>query len=368
MIIPPMLLVSDGEERFEDVQHVLEHARFPSRKCEENLADLRAQLASIRHGASRLEDLAGTIGTKDFLRLSETVRARAADSARRAVRTMGVLQKTVEQHLDDGTTIRLELSSDGETMKLDFSGTSPRHDANFNAPIAITLGATVYLMRLLANEPLPMNEGLLDPVEIHVPDCFLNPKFTGDAARDPAVCAGNTETSQRVTDTLLLAFELAACSQGTMNNLLFGDDSFGYYETIAGGSGATAHAAGTDAVHTHMTNTRITDPETLEARYPVALERFEIRRGSGGEGRNPGGHGVIRSLRARTTLEFSFIGQHRKESPYGLNGGHAGLIGRQYIDRADGERIELSGSEEFRLEAGDVITIETPGGGGWGAP
>jgi 5-oxoprolinase (ATP-hydrolysing) len=367
VIIPPMLLVNDDVECFDDIQHVLEDARFPTRKCAENIADLRAQLASIRHGSRRLNELARSIGTDAFIRLSDSVRTRAAESAQRAIRKLGVLDRSVEQRLDDGTTIQLRLTSNGEKLRLDFSGTSPRHPANFNAPIAITLGATVYLMRLLADEQLPMNEGLLDPVELHVPESFLNPSFTGDAARDPAVCAGNTETSQRVTDTLLLAFQLAACSQGTMNNLLFGDETFGYYETIAGGSGATRHAHGTNAVHTHMTNTRITDPETLESRYPVSLARFEIRRGSGGTGLNHGGAGVIRSIRARKSLEFSFIGQHRKERPYGLEGGGAGSVGIQYISRTDGSRVELSGSEEFTLGPGDMITIETPGGGAWGA-
>ena len=366
VIIPPMLLVRDGEACFDEVEAVLRNAPFPSRRPDENIADLRAQLASIRHGATRLTELARSVGTKAFITLSDSVRTRAADSARRAVRRLGTLDRVVLQHLDDGTEIRLKLTSDGERMTLDFSGTSTRHPMNFNAPLAITLGATVYMMRLLSDEALPMNEGLLEPVDLLVPESFLNPNFTGKASRDPAVCAGNTETSQRVTDTLMLAFELAACSQGTMNNLLFGDETFGYYETIAGGSGATEHADGTDAVHTHMTNTRITDPETLESRYPVTLERFEIRRGSGGAGARQGGDGVIRTIRARKALEFSFIGQHRKTPPYGLHGGDPGVTGCQYIRRADGRRIQLSGSEEFRLEADETITIETPGGGGWG--
>lgn len=366
VIIPPMLIVEDGVECFDDVERTLKDAKYPSRRCDENIADLRAQLASIRHGASRVSELARSIGTESFMNLSDSVRVRAADSARRAIRNLGPLRRTVTQHLDDGTTIRLALISDGERMTLDFGGTSARHPRNFNAPLAITLGATVYMMRLLADEDLPMNEGLLEPIDLQVPESFLNPSFSGDAALDPAVCAGNTETSQRVTDTLMLAFELAACSQGTMNNLLFGDETFGYYETIAGGSGATRDADGTDAIHTHMTNTRITDPETLESRYPVTLERFEIRRGSGGSGRRHGGDGVIRCLRARKALELSFIGQHRKERPYGLQGGGAGSSGRQYLERRDGSIIELSGSEECRLEIGDAITIETPGGGGWG--
>ena len=366
VVIPPMLIVKDGVECFDDLERVLKQARYPSRRCDENIADLRAQLASIRHGSTRVSELARSIGTESFMTLSDSVRVRAADSARRAIREMGPLRRTVVQHLDDGTAIHLSLTSDGESLTLDFNGSSPRHPRNFNAPLAITLGATVYMMRLLADEDLPMNEGLLEPIDLKVPESFLNPSFTGDSSLDPAVCAGNTETSQRVTDTLMLAFELAACSQGTMNNLLFGDETFGYYETIAGGSGATRDADGTDAIHTHMTNTRITDPETLESRYPVTLERFEIRRGSGGIGHRHGGDGVIRCIRARKALEVSFIGQHRKERPYGLEGGGAGANGRQYLERGDGSVIQLSGSEECRLEIGDAITIETPGGGGWG--
>ncbi len=367
VIIPPMHLVRGGIECFEGIRRALNESLFPSRRSEENIADLRAQLSSVRHGCSRLTELAGSIGSDAYIDLADGVRVRAMNAARRAIHSIGDLDTIVEQRLDDGTLIRLHALSDGERLSLDFSGTSPRHPMNFNAPLAITLGATVYLMRVLAHETLPMNEGLLEPIDLHVPECFLNPSFTGDPHRDPAVCAGNTETSQRVTDTLMLAFGLAACSQGTMNNLLFGDDSFGYYETIAGGSGATKRSDGTHAVHTHMTNTRITDPETLESRYPVMLRRFEIRRGSGGEGLRRGGDGVIRSIQARKPLEFSFIGQHRKERPYGLHGGGAGVCGRQYVERADGSVHELSGSEEFSLEPGDIITIETPGGGGWGS-
>ena len=221
-------------------------------------------------------------------------------------------------------------------------------------------------MRLLAGRDLPMNEGLLEPVDLIIPPGLLAPRFTGDPARDPAVCAGNTETSQRVVDTLVRAFELGASSQGTMNNLLLGNDRFGYYETICGGAGATARAPGASCVHTHMTNTRITDPEILELRYPVRLERFARRRESGGVGRHAGGDGVIRCLRALEPLEISVVAQHRIERPGGMAGGGDGAPGLARVIRSDGTVETLPGCAAVRLEPGDRIEIETPGGGGWG--
>ena len=204
----------------------------------------------------------------------------------------------------------------------------------------------------------------MEPVDVVLPIGLLNPDFS--KGNLPAVVGGNTEVSQRLTDTLLKAFGLAACSEGTMNNFLFGNDHFGYYETICGGTGAARGFHGTDAVHQHMTNTRITDPELLELRYPVRLERFEIRKGSGGKGKWKGGEGIEREIFFKEKLEINLLTQHRKEKPYGLNGGGQGKTGEQILIRRDGKKEKLKGMDSTVVNPGDRLVIKTPGGGGWG--
>jgi 5-oxoprolinase (ATP-hydrolysing) len=228
--------------------------------------------------------------------------------------------------------------------------------------------AVLYVFRCLINEDIPLNGGVLEPVEIVLPHCLLNPTPAADPAMSPAVVGGNVETSQRVVDTLLGALQAAAASQGTMNNLTFGDASFGYYETICGGSGATANANGADAVHTHMTNTRLTDPEVIERRYPVRVREFCIRRGSGGSGRHRGGDGVVRRLEFLRPLTVSMLSERRAVfAPFGLNGGGDGAKGGNTLQRVESPRIEdLGGKFAIEVQPGDVLTIETPGGGGFG--
>lgn len=251
---------------------------------------------------------------------------------------------------------------------IDFSGTGPESKGNFNANRAIVTAAVMYVLRSLLAEDIPLNEGVLGPVEIRIPQGLLNPAERDRAEDCPAVVAGNVETSQRVVDVLLGALQLAAASQGTMNNLLFGDATFGYYETICGGAGATSEQNGADAVHTHMTNTRLTDPEVLEWRYPVRLRSFSIRRGSGGAGRRRGGDGVVRVLEFLRPLELSIVSQRRGAYvPYGLEGGSSGAPGRNQLQRASGTVEQLPPQVQIRVGAGDVLTIETPGGGGYGA-
>lgn len=366
VLITPRHLVRGGVPEFDEIQTLLTSAPWPSRRPSENIADLRAQLAATYHGVEHLRSLADGLGTPAYLERAARVRDNATHVARRAIRELGSLDRTVRQNLDDGALIQLHAFTRNKRLILDFTGSAGIHPGNFNAPIAIVTGACVYLMRLLADVEVPMNEGLLEPVDLIVPEGMLNPGFDDDPKNSPAVCAGNTETSQRITDTLLLAFDLAACSQGTMNNLLFGNEHLGYYETISGGSGATAQAAGCSAVHTHMTNTRITDPEILETRFPVRLDRFSIRRGSGGSGRHSGGDGVIRSIRALEPIEISFVSQHRNQGPYGLHGASDGSPGIQYLVFADGSRHTLAGCDQCSLKIGDAVIVETPGGGGWG--
>jgi 5-oxoprolinase (ATP-hydrolysing) len=270
--------------------------------------------------------------------------------------------------LDDGSPLVATLIVDGDQAVLDLAGSADVHPGNLNATPAIVASATMYVLRLMVAEDLPLNEGLLEPVDLRVPRGLLNPDFVDDPTRCPAVVGGNVETSQRLVDTLIEALGIAACSQGTMNNVSFGDSSFGYYETVAGGSGAGSGFAGVDGVHTHMTNTAATDPEVLEHRYPVRLHRFAIRRGSGGAGRWRGGNGLIREIEFLAPLDLSILSQHRVAAPYGGAGGSDGAVGGQTILRPDGTRIGLEGIDGCSVKPGDRLVLETPGGGGWGRP
>jgi 5-oxoprolinase (ATP-hydrolysing) len=252
---------------------------------------------------------------------------------------------------------------------IDFTGTGPVIEGNLNANQAIVTAAVIYVLRLLAAEDIPLNHGVLRPVEIILPDCVLNPAPGSTPELSPAVAGGNVESSQRVVDVLLGALGIAAASQGTMNNVVFGDATFGYYETICGGSGATAAGTGVDAVQVHMTNTRLTDPEILERRYPVRVREFSIRRGSGGAGRNRGGNGVVRQLEFLRPLTLSLLTQRRgSHPPYGMSGGQPGALGSNRIVRANGETVPLAGIAQVSVSAGDRLIIDTPGGGGYGEP
>ena len=246
------------------------------------------------------------------------------------------------------------------------TGTGPTHSGNLNANRAVTTAAVLYSFRCLLNEDVPLNAGVLEPITIVLPDCLLNPR-SGETPQDsPAIVGGNVETSQRIVDVLFGALQIAAASQGTMNNLTFGNQSFGYYETICGGSGGSAVGAGAPGVHTHMTNTRLTDPEVLENRYPVLLHRFGLRHGSGGDGAAPGGDGIIREIEFLEPLSVSMLSQRRTQTPWGLNGGQDGAPGRNTLVNTEGD-LDLGGCFSRTVTAGEVLRIETPGGGGFGA-
>lgn len=372
VVIAPRLLVAAGRSRMAEIAALLREAPYPSRAPEENVADLEAALAANRAGVRALEALAARHGRE---RVSHFMARQKEDAARRlelALRRLPVGELAAAERLDDGHTIAvratIDEAADGRRLELDFAGTSPSHPGNLNATPAIVRSAVLYVLRLLLAEDLPLNEGLLERVELKLPECFLAPAFAGDPRSCPAVVGGNTETSQRLVDTLIKAFGLLACGQGTMNNVLFGDGGFGYYETVCGGAGAGPGFAGAAAVHTHMTNTRITDPEILERRYPVRLERFAIRRDSGGAGRWRGGDGVLREYRFLRRLELSLLSQHRVEAPFGAAGGGPGERGRQTLLRRDGRAEELPGVAQATVEPGDRLLLETPGGGGWGPP
>jgi 5-oxoprolinase (ATP-hydrolysing) len=327
---------------------------------------LRAQVAANRRGASQLEELARRHGRDHVTRSMDELRARAARLLSEALSAFGERRVAAVERLDDGSPLAVSVEVAAGRAAIDFAGSAAVHPGNLNATPAITRSAVLYVLRLLVDRPLPLNEGLLTPVELRIPPGILDPPFPDDPALAPAVVGGNVETSQRLVDTLIKALGLAACGQGTMNNTIFGDDRFGYYETVCGGAGATARRDGASAVHTHMTNTRITDPEILEQRYPVTLERFAIRRGSGGAGAHRGGDGAVRELLFHRRMALSLLTQHRVEAPFGMAGGEPGERGRQTLIRASGAREELAPIAGAQVEPGDRLLLETPGGGGWG--
>jgi 5-oxoprolinase (ATP-hydrolysing) len=355
----------------------LSEGPYPSRAVEENLADIAAAVAANHRGAEALRELAAQHGVEKVEYFMKQLGLRAWDLAASAMSRYGHAVFEAAEALDDGSPLRVRIEfSDSldlpmeatgrRPLRIDFSGSAPEHPGNLNATPGIVRSAVLYVLRLLIGGSIPLNEGLLEGVDLVVPSGILNPDFGDDPSLAPAVVGGNVETSQRLVDTLLKALGVAACSQGTMNNLLFGDESFAYYETIGGGCGAGSGWNGASGVHSHMTNTAITDPEVLESRYPVRLDRFELRRGSGGEGRYRGGDGLIRELTFKRPLELSVLTQHRIEGPYGVDGGEAGKPGRQTVVRSSGELDELSSVDGCSVNPGDRLILKTPGGGGWG--
>ncbi len=366
VVIAPDYLVRGGEPRFDAIEGLLRAGQYPSRAIADNLADLRAAVAANRHGAAALALLAAEHDAAVVGEQMKALKERAETLARAALAALPDGQYAAEQRLDDGATIRVRIDLTGDSAVIDFAGTSARHAGNLNATPAVVRSAVLYVLRVMIGERLPLNEGIMRAVDVRIPRGMLDPEFPDDPREAPAVGGGNVETSQRIVDTLLQALGIAACSQGTMNNTLFGTDKFSYYETVCGGSGAGPGFAGTDAVHTHMTNTRITDPEILEHRYPVRLDRFAVRKGSGGAGQYRGGDGAVREMTFLEPMSLSILSQHRTEGPYGVEGGEPGEPGEQHIVRADGTVEPLAPVDGTELEPGDRLIMKTPGAGGWG--
>ncbi len=361
VLLDAELLTENGAFRSEAMLELFRRGTWPARNPQDNLSDLEAQLAANRAGAALLADLAAEHGWELVRRHMDLLRENAALQVRRALARLPQGTRVFADALDDGTPIKVAVTLDGQGAAVDFTGTGPESPGNLNAPPAVVRSAVIYVLRCLVAERIPLNEGCLDPVRIHIPQgCILNP------SPGRAVAGGNVETSQRVVDVLLGALGLAAASQGTMNNVTFGDGTFGYYETLAGGAGAGPDFHGASAIHTHMTNTRITDPEVLETRYPVQLERFEIRKGSGGSGHWRGGDGLIRQYRFLKPVDVSLLTQRRVQAPFGMEGGESGAQGKNLRLTAVGGRAELPGATSYAAEAGEGLIIETPGGGGWG--
>nr|WP_286192812.1 MULTISPECIES: hydantoinase B/oxoprolinase family protein [unclassified Synechococcus] len=340
----------------------------PVRNPEQLLADLQAQVAANRLGESELRRLLSRDGTGEMSAYLGHVLANAAEAVRDAIARLSDGDHSVE--LDNGSRIVVAVRIDraARRARIDFSGTSPQLEGNFNAPLAITKAAVLYVFRCLVGRPIPLNAGCFEPIELVVPQgCLLHP------LPPAAVVAGNVETSQAVTNALFGALGVMAAAQGTMNNLSFGDAQRQYYETICGGTGAGVRPggdgfAGADAVQSHMTNSRLTDPEILEDRFPVRMERFAIRRGSGGVGRWRGGDGVVRRLRFLAPMTVAILSGSRRVPPFGLAGGGDGTVGRNRLERADGRHEELAGCDQVEVGPGDLLEIATPGGGGFGAP
>jgi 5-oxoprolinase (ATP-hydrolysing) len=368
VVIAPMKLVTGGVVQWADIEALLTQGPYPTRNLAENLADLHAGMASIHAGVTGLQALAHQVGHEKVWHYQEQILAYAAAQLQVQLAHWEPGEYIAEERLDDGSLLRACWALRADSLTIDFSGSAGVHPGNLNANPAIVNSAIVYVLRLLVAAPIPLNEGLMRPVEVILPEGMLHPPFGADPAACPAVVGGNVETSQRLVDTLLKALGLAACSQGTMNNLLFGNDTFGYYETIGGGTGAGPDFAGASGVHQHMTNTRMTDPEVMELRYPVQVRHFGLRQGSGGMGAFAGGEGIIRRLRFLAPVSLTVLTQHRQELPYGLAGGQPGAVGWQVVRRADGTELPLSGIDQAQLTPGDEVEMHTPGGGGFGEP
>ncbi len=366
VIIDPFYLVWNHIADWEGIRSILEDSTYPSRSVEENLADLNAALAANRYGASALLEMVAQYGLDSVKKYMDEIRSHATKKMHSTLRKIpnGIYQ--AEEFLDDHTPLIVKVEIDDNLCKIDFTGTGPVHPGNMNATKAIVDSVVIYVLRLLINENIPLNDGLLEPVNLTVPKGLLDPDFPDDPLQCPPIVGGNVEVSQRLTDTLLKAFGVLGCSQGTMNNVLFGNKTFSYYETICGGCGAGKEFNGASAVHHHMTNTRITDPEILELRYPVLLNRFAIRKGSGGKGKRKGGNGVIREITFLDDVSLSLLTQHRVEAPYGMQGGKPGKRGKQYVITSQGEKIPLGSIDGIEIHKGDRFVIKTPGGGGWG--
>lgn len=355
-------LVSGGEFREKELRDALAAGPWPARDIEERLSDFRAQIAANVLGADLLRGLCAQYGVPAVQAYMGHVRRNAANTMADCIAALPDGAYSFTEILDSGAPIRCAVTIDGSRATVDFTGTAPQLEGNLNAPRAVAISAVLYVFRTLVGKPIPLNSGCLDPIEVIIPEgSLLSP-------RPPAaVVGGNVETSQRICDAIYGALGVLAGSQGTMNNLTFGDETFGYYETIGGGTGAGRGFPGASGVHSHMTNTRITDPEVLERRYPVILRQFSIRRGSGGAGRWRGGDGLVRAIEFRRAMTVSCLMERRTTAAFGLDGGQPGLPGQNWLLR--GEFPEhLPGHAQVAVEPGDVLIIETPGGGGVGAP
>jgi 5-oxoprolinase (ATP-hydrolysing) len=357
------LLVSDGRLREAETQAALAGAPYPSRNPQTNLADLRAQIAANQRGVAEVRAMIDHFGLDVVQAYMRHVQDNAEEAVRRVIDALDNGEYRYEMDSSAMIAVRVTVDRAGRSAMIDFTGTSAQLDTNFNAPSSVATAAVLYVFRTLVADDIPLNDGCLRPLQVVIPaGSMLAPTYPA------AVVAGNVETSQAIVGALYAALGVQAEGSGTMNNVTFGNERHQYYETVASGSGAGEGFAGADVVQTHMTNSRLTDPEVLESRYPVLVDSFAIRRGSGGAGRWQGGEGAVRRIRFREPMTVSTLSGHRRRPPYGLAGGRPGALGRNRIERADGRVDELGGSDSAEVGAGDVLVVETPGGGGYGPP
>lgn len=363
LVLDNVLLVQGGRFLEQEIRNLLTAGPWPARNPDQNIADLKAQVAACERGATELHHVINHYGLGVVHAYMGHVMENAEESVRRVIAALSDCEFVGE--MDDGNQIAVSIKVDlaERSAVIDFAGTSDQHPGNFNAPKAVCRSAVLYVFRCMVNDAIPLNAGCLVPLDIRIPDpSMISPHPPA------AVIAGNVETSQLLVDTLFGALGVIAGSQGTMNNFIWGNDQHQYYETICGGAGATSAADGASAVHTHMTNTRLTDPEILEWRHPVRVQHFKVRRNSGGYGAQRGGDGVVRRLQFLEPMTVNVLSSRRKVAPYGVDGGQDGLVGVNRLLRADGTTKELPGSTRVEVQPADCFEIETPGGGGFGVP
>ncbi|MEA2939418.1 MAG: hypothetical protein QOC56_2922, partial [Alphaproteobacteria bacterium] len=352
-----------GRFRERALHDLLTKASYPARNPTQNINDLKAQIAANAKGAQELRKMVAHFTLPVVTAYMRHVQDNAAESVRRVIDALH--DCAFDYEMDQGTRIKVTITVDRKRREatVDFTGTSPQQPSNFNAPEPVTRAAVLYVFRVMVDDDIPMNAGCLRPIRIVIPPkSMLSPEYPA------AVVAGNVETSQAVTNCLFGALGAMAAAQGTMNNLNFGNARYQYYETICAGSPAGPGFPGTDAVQTHMTNTRLTDPEVLEFRYPVLLEDFHIRPGSGGRGKWNAGDGVSRTIRFLEKMDCTILSGHRRVRPFGLAGGKAGEAGENSVRRKDGRVEKLQGCDATVLEAGEAVIIRTPTAGGYGKP
>jgi 5-oxoprolinase (ATP-hydrolysing) len=363
VLIDNFLLVDQGRLREQETIALLSSGKYPARNIEQNMADLRAMIAANEKGGQELRHMVEHFGLDVVHAYMRHVQDNAEEAVRRVIDVLKDGEFAYE--MDNGGLIKVRISIDKakRSATIDFTGTSDQLPNNYNAPSAVCMAAVLYVFRTLVDDDIPLNAGCLKPLHVIISEgSMLRPRYPA------AVVAGNVETSQCITDALYGALGVMGASQGTMNNFTFGNDAYQYYETICGGSGAGEGFDGTSCVHTHMTNTRLTDPEVLEWRFPVMLESFEIRAGSGGRGKWRGGDGAIRRVRFLESMTAAILSGHRRIPPYGMAGGEPAQVGRNWVERVDGSTLKLGGADKAELVPGDVFVIETPGGGGYGKP
>ncbi|MDH3296578.1 MAG: hydantoinase B/oxoprolinase family protein, partial [Acidimicrobiia bacterium] len=362
VLLDNVLLVDNDRFRHDEIEHLLTSAPYPARNPGQNIADLQAQVAACEKGTAELRRVIDHYGLDVVHAYMGHVKDNAEESVRRVIGALalGPADGAFTCRMDDGSQVSVTITVHPETRSatVDFTGTSGIHSGNFNAPSAIAHAAVLYVFRTLVDDDIPLNAGCMKPIEVVLPDgSMINPTYPA------AVIAGNVETSQVIVDTLYGAIGVMGAAQGTMNNFIWGNERYQYYETICGGAGATERADGCSAVHTHMTNSRLTDPEVLEWRFPVVLESFRVRTGSGGAGHHRGGDGAVRRLRFEEAMEVNVLAGRRKVPPYGAAGGESGAVGHNRKIAADGTVTEFPASLKTTVEPGDRFEIETPGGG-----